>query len=130
MPELNSPSTPEQVTLARLDEQLKWYDGKSGHNQRCFKWLKGTTIAAAAMIPVLTTSGIKYGPQIAAGLGVLIAIIEGLQQLNQYQANWTAYRSTAEALKHEKYLYLANAGPYLGACRPRRRWRPSGPRAW
>lgn len=118
MPELNSPSTPEQVTLARLDDQFKWYDGKSGYNQRCFKWLKGTTIAAAAVIPVLTTSGIKYGPQIAAGLGVLIAIIEGLQQLNQYQANWTAYRSTAEALKHEKYLYLANAGPYLSAKQP------------
>jgi Protein of unknown function (DUF4231) len=39
-------------------------------------------------------------------------IVEGLQQLNQYHANWISYRSTCEALKHEKYLFLAAAGPY------------------
>jgi uncharacterized protein YdeI (BOF family) len=30
----------------------------------------------------------------------------------QYHPNWITYRSTCEALKHEKYLYLAKAGPY------------------
>jgi hypothetical protein len=118
MADVNSNATPEQVTLARLDDQARWYSTRSRHNQRFFKWMKGTTIAAAAVIPVLTTSGVPYGVQIAAGLGVLIAIIEGLQQLNQYQANWTSYRATAEALKHEKYLYLAKAGPYLDAAHP------------
>ena len=44
--------------------------------------------------------------------------LEGLQQLQQYQQNWTTYRSTAERLKHEKYLYLAQAGPFAGAERP------------
>jgi hypothetical protein len=39
-------------------------------------------------------------------------VLEGLQQLGQYQHNWITYRSTCEALKHEKYLYLAGAGPY------------------
>ena len=37
------------------------------------------------------------------------------QQLNQYQQNWITYRSTCEALKHEKYLYMAKAGPYAAA---------------
>jgi Protein of unknown function (DUF4231) len=44
-----------------------------------------------------------------------IAIIEGLQQMNQYHSNWITYRSTAEALKHEKYLFLATAGPYAAS---------------
>jgi hypothetical protein len=35
-----------------------------------------------------------------------------VQQLNQYHNKLITYRSTAEALKHEKYLYLGNAGPY------------------
>ncbi|HEY7303051.1 MAG TPA: DUF4231 domain-containing protein [Bryobacteraceae bacterium] len=118
MADLNSNPTPEQVTLARLEDQAQWYSSRSRRNQQFFKWMKGTTIAAAAVIPVLTTSGVPHGAQIAAGLGVLIAIIEGLQQLNQYQTNWTSYRATAEALKHEKYLYLAKAGPYLGAAHP------------
>jgi hypothetical protein len=38
--------------------------------------------------------------------------------LNQYHANWIAYRSTAEALKHEKYLHLAGAGPYADVANP------------
>jgi hypothetical protein len=32
---------------------------------------------------------------------------------------WISYRSTAEALKHERYLYLARAGPYTGEDRHR-----------
>jgi hypothetical protein len=35
--------------------------------------------------------------------------------MNQYHPNWITYRSTSEALKHEKYLYLAKAGPYAAA---------------
>ena len=45
----------------------------------------------------------------------MIVILEGLQQLFQFQQNWIAYRGTAEALKHEKYLYLVNAGDYARA---------------
>lgn len=80
--------------------------------------MKGLTIASAAAIPVLTTTAIPYGRYIAAGLGVLIAIMEGVQQMNQYNSNWTSYRATSEALKHEKYLYLEKAGPYLAAQNP------------
>jgi hypothetical protein len=105
--------TPEQVTLERLDSQINWYSSRSSKNQTLYKTFKALTIISAAMIPVLTTSNqIRFGSQIAAGLGVLIAILEGMQQLNKYHDNWTDYRATAEALKHEKFLYLAKAGPY------------------
>jgi hypothetical protein len=67
---------------------------------------------------VLVTSQVPYGTHISAGLGVLIAIIEGLQQLKQYHGNWISYRATAEALKHEQFLYLAKAGPYIAAEHP------------
>jgi hypothetical protein len=108
-------SSAEQVTLDRLNDQIDWYSRKSRLNRLCFKWLKGFTILSAALIPVLTTSKIPNGSPIAAVLGVLIAVVESIQQMNRYQANWTAYRATAEALKHEKYLYLAKAGSYLTA---------------
>lgn len=110
--------SPEKITLGRLDTQIKWYSAKSRLNQRRFKSLKAVTIISAAIIPVLTTSGISHGAQIAAGLGVLIVIVEGLQQMNQYQSNWTSYRLTAEALKHENFLYLAKAGPYAAIPNP------------
>lgn len=48
------------------------------------------------------------------GLAAVIVVLEGVQHLYQFQEHWITYRSTAEALKHERYLYLAKAGPYLG----------------
>jgi hypothetical protein len=58
---------------------------------------------------------------VTAILGLLVLIIEAVQQLNQDQQNWIAYRSTCESLKHEKYLYLAGAGPYGNAERREKR---------
>jgi hypothetical protein len=109
--------TPGQdETLDHLQDQLEWYDGKSQQNQKAFKFLKICTIVAAALVPGL--AGIGTRTLVTAGLGVLIVVLEGLQQLNQYHANWIAYRSTCEALKHEKFLYLAKAGPYATANDP------------
>jgi len=45
-------------------------------------------------------------------------VLEGLQQLQQYQQNWITYRATCERLKHEKFLFAAHAGPYATAPRP------------
>lgn len=103
-------SSSDDPTWARLEEQIAWYDNKSGHNQRTFKQLKVVQLASAATIPVL--AGTSVTPWVTGLLGALIVALEGIQQLNQYQQNWVTYRSTCESLRHEKYLYLANAGPY------------------
>jgi len=102
--------------MQRLDDQIGWYDRKSAQNQRWYKWLKIVTVVSGALVPVFSLME-KRG-YVAASLGVLIVIVEGLQQINQYQANWIAYRSTCEALKHEKFLHLALAGPYAASQKP------------
>ena len=98
--------------LGRVEDQIGWYDKKSHYNQQLFKLLKVIQIVAAAAIPVGVGAGAP--DLLAAILGGGIVVVEGLQQLNQYQQNWTDYRSTSEALKHERFLYLAHAGPYAG----------------
>jgi hypothetical protein len=100
----------------RLEDQIGWYDGKSRHNQRWFKRLKVCQLVIAAAIPVVVAASAPS--ELAAAGGALIVVLEGLQQLQQYQQNWAAYRSTCERLKHEKHLYLAAAGPYADAARP------------
>jgi Protein of unknown function (DUF4231) len=111
------------ATMERLEGQIKWYSARSDRNQRLYKWLKITVIVLAALIPLLSGLDIPSPtgvPKWVLGvLGALIAIIEGIQQVNQYHASWISYRSTAEALKHEKFLYLGKAGPYLTATDPR-----------
>jgi hypothetical protein len=111
---------PDNPTMQRLDDQIEWYDRSSRQNQRLFKLLKIIVISAAALIPFLTALPAQLQPAwITGALGVVIAIVEGAQQVNQYHANWISYRSTCEALKHEKYLYLGKAGPYAAARDPR-----------
>lgn len=102
-------------TMTRLDEEIEWYDRKSGRCQLLYKWLKFVEVTAAAVIPV--SAAFKAPVAVAAVLGALIVVLEGLQHVNQYHTNWTAYRATCEALKHEKYLYLAAAGPYTTGAR-------------
>ena len=114
----------DDTTMARLEDQIDWYDRRSGTSQRRYKALKITVIVIAALIPLL--SGLPLASVLTGGLpiwvlgalGAAIAIIEGIQQVKQYHSNWISYRSTCEALKHEKFLYLGKAGPYAGAADP------------
>src|ERR1700734_1260357 len=106
------PASTWDPIITRLEDQIVWYARKSQYNQRTFKRIKVTEIVAAALIPFISATNIPHLALVTAGLGVLITVLEGLLHLNQYQQNWITYRSTCEALKHEKYVYLANAGPY------------------
>ena len=110
--------TSDPIYQRLIDEQT-WYSQKSRAARTAFKRIKVTEIVAAAMIPFLTGQPLPGVTYIIGGLGVLITILEGVLHLNQYQENWTNYRNTAEALKHEKFLFLAHAGPYASATDPR-----------
>ncbi|HTD77217.1 MAG TPA: DUF4231 domain-containing protein, partial [Chloroflexota bacterium] len=74
------------------------------------------TLCAAAAITVLSmTSSAPPGWQatwLPGILGALIALLEGVQGLFRWRDQWLMYRATAEGLKREHALYLAQAGPY------------------
>lgn len=105
--------------IDRLEDQIGWYDRKSQSAQRVFKRIKVVEILSAALIPFLAAMSFPHDKLVTAGLGVLITILEGLLHLNQYQQLWNTYRSTCEALKHEKYTYIARAASYANAADPR-----------
>lgn len=103
--------TKDEPAWLRLEDQLAWYDNKSGCAQRWYKWLKFIQIVLAISIPVLSQID-NGGKWLASIAGCLIAVIEAVQHMNQYSTLWITYRSTAERLKHEKFLFLSAAGPY------------------
>jgi len=73
-------------------------------------------IIAAALVSF--KAGIS-APAVFTGLsGVIVVALDGLQNIYPFQNNEITYRSTTEALKHEKYLWYAQAGPYLNAHNP------------
>ena len=98
----------------RLENQRKWYAKKSALYQKWYKGLKLTQLILAASIPIIALLPMSYSKYYVAIIGALIAILEGIQQLYQFHTLWTEYRSTAEHLKNEKYLFLSLSGPYRG----------------
>lgn len=102
--------------MKRLDDQIEWYDSRSLGAQTRYKALKFTTLIAGALVPL--SAGLGWQAVIVGGIGVLIVVTEGIQQINQYHHNWVTYRSTCEALKHEKYIFNAQAGPYSDSNEP------------
>jgi hypothetical protein len=100
----------------RLQDQLRWYDAKSARHKRWFQTLKVGQIVIAAAIPAVAAAGASAA--VGGAMGAVIVVLEGMQQLFQFQQNWLTYRATAEALKHEQFLFLAEAGPYASAPRP------------
>jgi len=104
---------PVNSVMDRVEEQIRWYDTKSRNNRRGYKFLKVLTIVSASLIPVIAGSvRITHSTLITSMLGVMVTIIEGIQQVNQFHSNWLGYRSITEALKREKYLYLGGTGSY------------------
>jgi|SRR5215470_611845 len=108
------PVNQDEYINNRVDNQIDWYDRKSIMNQRCFRWLRIVEIVAAASIPLLAgyADAVSELKVIVGVLGLIIAVIAGILGLYQFQENWTGYRTTCEALKQEKYLFLTKTQPY------------------
>ena len=107
----------------RLIDQINWYDGKSSAAQKMFKRLRRVEIVLAAIIPVLgsfsalAASSNTSNAYIAIVMGILgagVVLVASFISLGRYQENWAQYRTTCEALIHEKYRYLTKAEPYSG----------------
>ncbi len=105
--------TEEEYIQSRVDGQIDWYNRKSQNNQQYFRVLRIVEILAAASIPLLAGYTDLFPVKLTVGgLGLLVAVIAGVLGLYQFQELWTGYRTTCEALKQEKYLFLTKTEPY------------------
>jgi hypothetical protein len=96
----------------RLVDQIAWYSSSSANAQRWNQRLRFSQICLAVLIPVASNLPPEALKWTAASAGALVAILESVQHMKQFATLWVAYRSTAESLKREKYLFLSSAGPY------------------
>ncbi len=113
-PPTGAQSADTSVTVGRLNWSIQWHTLASRQAARWYNSLKAVQISAAAAIPVLTATG---GNSAAikgsiAGLGALIVVLEGIQQLKKYGQNALLWAQGKEALKREYYLYRAKVKPY------------------
>ena len=107
--------SPEDYLRERVADQINWYSQRRQWNQNWFKWLRIVEILFATSIPFLVSYiGTETGilKLTVGAMGIAVAVISGLVTLYKFQENWIEYRTTAETLKHEKYLYLTQSAPY------------------
>ena len=108
--------SPDQYLKHRVDDQLNWYSKKSTANKNWHFRLQLITLVAAALVPVVSLSLTEAGGRIlVAIIGSIAAIAAGVVALYQFRDLWIDYRSTAERLKYEKYLFLTGSEPYANS---------------
>jgi hypothetical protein len=100
----------DPTTSERLTQQIEYHSGASRRNRQFHKWLKAGEMLSA--VAITYTAWMTSLSVLTGGLGLLVMVLEGLQQLNRYQENWIRHRDTCEKLKREKHLFEAKAGPY------------------
>jgi hypothetical protein len=106
----------ETYLNTRLDEQLNWLSKASRISKRWFLRLRILEILLGTAITILS----PFASRLPLGLGSFaialaggaIAVSGSMLALNRHQENWLRYRSLAEALKREKYLFLTASPPY------------------
>src|SRR5690349_10322751 len=100
----------------RAERQLARFDHKAGVNRAFYFSVKVVQIVLAAAVPVAASA---HAPTpFTGGLGAVIVVLEGIQQLCQWHANWIRYRRTAELLRRELFMYRASVGDYATAKDP------------
>ena len=107
----------EDYIEQRVDNQLHWYSAKSMINKKMHLGTRGLVIIFSAFIPFAagfseTHPDHLYLNYLIGVLGMLVAIIAGVSALMKYQEKWVKYRSTAEALNREKYMFMTLSGNY------------------
>ncbi|WP_326514893.1 DUF4231 domain-containing protein [Staphylococcus hominis] len=100
----------------RLEEQIEWYDRNSAKCKRQYIINKYIQIISGALVPAITPFSLVSDSMVFAIitsiLGILIVVSQSISNVKQYHQNSIQYRTTCEALKHEKYLYFCKVEPY------------------
>lgn len=100
----------------RVDDQLRWLGQSSRRSKKVFvrlsivEILLGTAITIGS--PFIGES--LWGRTLIAIAGGGVAVSGSLLALTRSQENWIRYRSLAEQLKCEKFLFTTGAPPYDG----------------
>jgi len=99
----------------RVQKQIAWYDRKGAFNKRWFISLRAVEMASAATVPFLAGfTGNPWMSRTVGVIGIIITVSAGMTHLCQFQKRWIEYRTTAESLKKEKFLFVTSTKPYNG----------------
>jgi hypothetical protein len=102
-----------------LAGQRRWYSDKATKYKSWHGRLGFVVLAAGAGTSLIQVVGqsapASYSRWIAivtAGLGVLVILAKGADQIWHFGEHWISYRRASEEMKHERRVYVNGAGEY------------------
>lgn len=118
-PEPDLPSTPterQDFVIGRVERQFHHFNSHARAQRAFYFAAKVTQIVLAAAVPV--AASVHAPVALTGSLGASIVVLEGIQQVCQWHANWIRYRGTAESLRRELFMCRAGIGGYATAPDP------------
>ena len=103
------------LVWAEFCGQFASYDRAATRNRLAFQWSKVAAIVIAAAVTVCAASEVLGW--VTASLAAVVVVLEGLQQMFQWQRNWIEYRRTAETMRQHGLAFAARTGTYAAADR-------------
>jgi len=98
-----------------LAEQREWYSARASKH-KAYAQRMGLAVIAGGGLVTLVSAIKPLGPDvaamIAAVLGFLIALVQGIMRIWRYDETWVEYRKASERMKREQRLYVNACGPY------------------
>jgi len=105
----------ERYLSGRLDEQINYYEKAAGRAKLMHVRLQSAIIVLSVMVPVAVSHPQDWSGWlriVVVGASLLLPAMTGLTSFRKYGETWITFRTTAELLKSEKYLFLTGSGRY------------------
>lgn len=110
LPQPADPAEHADVLWQELAAHFQWYGRAATRTRLAYQVIKVAVLVIAAAVTVLAAT--RASSAATAALAASVVVLEGIQQLFQFQSNWITYRGTAEAMRQQAFLYVAQVGPY------------------
>ncbi|MDX6556983.1 MAG: hypothetical protein QOF72_32 [Blastocatellia bacterium] len=119
---------PEDYIRDRINDQLRFYDNKASFYKSRYLFMRAATVIGGAIVPVLVN--LSFNP-VALNLrlfilninvvklsttliSLMVVLFVSLESVYHFKEQWRNYRSTAELLKKEYFLFGSGKGRYAG----------------
>lgn len=110
LPQPADPGERADVLWQELAAHFRWYGRAATRTRLSYQVLKVAVLVMGAAVTVLAAT--RASSALTAALAASVVVLEGVQQLFQFQSNWITYRRTAETMRQQAFMYVAQVGPY------------------
>lgn len=118
LPAPTNPDDARDLVWMAYRSQFAYFSRGARLNRIAYQASKIAAIIVAAAVTIC--AALSVTAWVTASLGGIVVVIQGLQQLFQWQMNWITARQSSETMRQHGLAYAAGMAPYDGPDRRER----------